>query len=159
MVYSINLQKINFKYFVYRSTQKWQKFRFEYAYFQITKFYQICHFCVAHNIKDLKRIFYRFVGYTIGDIHFFFPIFLKHINTVFDFFYLAGALEFGSHYYFPDKTAVANSFSCIVQWRNMRVHGCSLLPIHVCTSHARADRCMHASCVRAGSAQSPTAQL
>ena len=54
MVYSTNLQKINFKYFVFWATQKWQKCGSDCAYFRNFNFDQILLFLYNSGYKVFK---------------------------------------------------------------------------------------------------------
>ena len=78
-----NVQKIKFKYVVVWPARKSQKCGSKYVYFQIFNFLISCS--RKYNVFEIG--FCTFVGYIIGYIHDFFQIFLKLLNSVFEFFW------------------------------------------------------------------------
>jgi hypothetical protein len=71
--------------------------------FQIYKFYQICYFCVAHNIKNFVVKFCILTDYIIDYILIYFHNFLKLETIIFNFF-KEGALKPRSQKYFQKIT-------------------------------------------------------
>jgi hypothetical protein len=64
-MYPANVQNINFKYFVFRGTKKWQKCISEYTLLNLQILSDFVIFCVAHNTKNFALRFCLIVGLII----------------------------------------------------------------------------------------------
>jgi hypothetical protein len=100
-----------FKCFVFWSIQKRQTSRSEYIYFEVYKFYQICYFCVAHNINYFIIKFCTLVDYIFKYVQIYFHNFLRNINMILIFFKWPGSLEPRSQKYFPFHVYILNYIS------------------------------------------------